>query len=103
MFMRRRSRIAGNMSSIGIKKSVKENFGGARRNRTADNGFADHCLTTWRPRHRTGKLSVLSNQFSVRKKCAEASVLYLQALGDELSFFIPNGFQFSVAVRKNNV
>src|SRR6266567_857475 len=30
-----------------------EGVGGARRNRTADNGFADHCLTTWRPRHRT--------------------------------------------------
>ena len=44
-----------------------------------------------------------SCQFSVRKKCAEASVLHLQTLGDELSFFIPNGFQFSVAVRKNNV
>src|SRR6266700_1072214 len=34
-----------------------EGVGGARRNRTADNGFADHCRTTWRPRHR-GKLSV---------------------------------------------
>src|SRR5437899_1647191 len=31
----------------------QEGVGGARRNRTADNGFADHCLTTWRPRHRT--------------------------------------------------
>src|SRR5437879_8961837 len=29
--------------------------GGARRNRTADDGFADHCLTTWRPRHRTNE------------------------------------------------
>src|SRR6266513_593802 len=65
-------------------------------------GFADHCLTTWRPRHRTEKLSVLSSQFSVRKKCAEASVLHLQTLGGELSFFIPNGCQFSVAVRQNN-
>jgi hypothetical protein len=27
-----------------------KNFGGARRNRTADKGFADLCLTTWRPR-----------------------------------------------------
>jgi hypothetical protein len=26
--------------------------GGARRNRTADEGFADPCLTTWLPRHR---------------------------------------------------
>jgi hypothetical protein len=34
---------------IGI--SEREN-GGARRNRTADDGFADHCLATWRPRHR---------------------------------------------------
>ena len=73
-----------------------EGVGGARRNRTADNGFADHCLTTWRPRHRIEKLSVLSNQLSVIKKCAEASVLHLQTLGDELSFFIPNGFQLSV-------
>src|SRR6266850_533725 len=32
---------------------LRENFGGARRNRTADKGFADLCLTTWRPRHRT--------------------------------------------------
>jgi hypothetical protein len=32
------------------------------------------------------------------KKCAGASVPHLQTLGDELSFFIPNGFscQFSV-------
>src|SRR5271168_2285357 len=29
-----------------------KNFGGAERNRTADKGFADLCLTTWRPRHR---------------------------------------------------
>jgi hypothetical protein len=28
---------------------------GARRNRTADMGFADPCLTTWRPRHRLKK------------------------------------------------
>ena len=27
-----------------------EKIGGARRNRTADRGFADLCLTTWRPR-----------------------------------------------------
>src|SRR5467141_1929640 len=47
-----------------------KNFGGARRNRTADNGFADHCLTTWRPRHRTEKLSVFSDQLSVRKENA---------------------------------
>jgi hypothetical protein len=26
--------------------------GGAGRNRTADKGFADPCLTTWRPRHK---------------------------------------------------
>src|SRR5207245_2987598 len=29
--------------------------GGARRNQTADDGFATHCLTTWRPRHRTNE------------------------------------------------
>jgi hypothetical protein len=28
----------------------KGKIGGARRNRTADEGFADLCLTTWRPR-----------------------------------------------------
>src|SRR5215470_14235608 len=28
----------------------KKNFGGAERNRTADKGFADPCLTTWRRR-----------------------------------------------------
>jgi hypothetical protein len=28
----------------------QESIGGARRNRTADKGFADLCLTTWRPR-----------------------------------------------------
>src|SRR6266566_8218221 len=44
--------------------------GGARRNRTADNGFADHCLTTWRPRHRTGKLSVLSQKKMRRSFCS---------------------------------
>jgi hypothetical protein len=27
-------------------------FGGAGRDRTADKGFADLCLTTWRPRRR---------------------------------------------------
>ena len=27
-----------------------EIFGGAGRDRTADKGFADLCLTTWRPR-----------------------------------------------------
>ena len=42
------------------------------------------------------QFSVLSNQLSVIKKCAEASVLHLQTLGDELSFFIPNGFQLSI-------
>jgi|HubBroStandDraft_5_1064220.scaffolds.fasta_scaffold109836_2 hypothetical protein len=26
-------------------------IGGAERNRTADEGFADPCLTTWLPRH----------------------------------------------------
>src|SRR6266700_6601116 len=45
----------------------EQGVGGARRNRTADNGFADHCLTTWRPRHR-GKLSVLSHPLSVKEK-----------------------------------
>src|SRR5258708_16706206 len=44
------------------EKAMNKKFGGARRNRTADNGFADHCLTTWLPRHRAKKLSVLSSQ-----------------------------------------
>src|SRR6059036_970901 len=40
--------------SVGKTEKVLKprKFGGARRNRTDDNGFADHCLTTWRPRHR---------------------------------------------------
>jgi hypothetical protein len=43
-------------------------------------------------------LKVVSSQQSAisQKKCAEASILYPQTLGDELSFFIPNGFQVSV-------
>ena len=45
------------------------------------------------------QFSVVSSQ---SEKCAEASVLHLQTLGGELSFFIPNGCQFSVAVRQNN-
>ena len=34
----------------------KEKNGGARRNRTADKGFADLCLTTWRPRPHAGRV-----------------------------------------------
>ena len=30
--------------------SAYSKFGGAGRDRTADKGFADLCLTTWRPR-----------------------------------------------------
>jgi hypothetical protein len=60
--------VSGGIVRYGYTTSVsprtgQEKFGGARRNRTADNGFADHCLTTWRPRHRTGK--VISCQSSV--------------------------------------
>src|SRR5271156_105750 len=33
----------------GATREKREN-GGAGRNRTADKGFADLCLTTWRPR-----------------------------------------------------
>ena len=40
-----------------IERHTERNFGGARRNRTADKGFADLCLTTWRPRHRIRKES----------------------------------------------
>src|SRR6267378_1567800 len=34
----------------GERRMKGREFGGARRNRTADKGFADLCLTTWRPR-----------------------------------------------------
>ena len=43
-----KSKLAGKFS---------QSFGGARRNRTADKGFADLCLTTWRPRPRIRKES----------------------------------------------
>ena len=36
-------------------KNQRRGFGGAGRNRTADKGFADLCLTTWRPRRSLGK------------------------------------------------
>ena len=34
------------------KRESHGSFGGAGRGRTADKGFADLCLTTWRPRLR---------------------------------------------------
>ena len=49
-------------------------------------------------------LKVVSSQQSAisQKKCAEASILYPQTLGDELSFFIPMVFrcQFSAVSQK---
>ena len=37
-------------SMVGAAESELK-FGGAERNRTADEGFADPCLATWLPRH----------------------------------------------------
>src|SRR6266404_7751746 len=57
------------MRAIGGEDRAKgRKIGGARRNRTADNGFADHCLTTWRPRHRGEKLSVFSHEQSKKSQ-----------------------------------
>ena len=39
---------SGEWNLLGSFPSTKS-AGAAGRNRTADNGFADHCLTTWRP------------------------------------------------------
>ena len=36
----------------GRNREFNGSFGGAGRGRTADKGFADLCLTTWRPRLR---------------------------------------------------
>jgi hypothetical protein len=47
---------AGHSGERGEK--TQRYFGGARRNRTADKGFADLCLTTWRPRHRIRRESI---------------------------------------------
>src|SRR6202040_343695 len=44
-----------------LKKSC---FGGAGRDRTADKGFADLCLTTWRPR--LGSFHILSDDSQPR-------------------------------------
>ena len=45
-------RLIGTRVPKGVKGSVSlmGMFGGAGRGRTADKGFADLCLTTWRPR-----------------------------------------------------
>ena len=40
--------LTGGTATLARRNS--KSFGGARRNRTADKGFADLCLTTWRPR-----------------------------------------------------
>src|SRR6266699_5165100 len=82
-----------------------EGVGGARRNRTADNGFADHCLTTWRPRHRTEKLSVLSNQLSVISQKKNAPKLpfcarKLLVMNSPFLFRMVFGCQFSVVSHK---
>src|SRR6266436_2510628 len=57
-----------NRANGGDCEERRGKIGDARRNRTADNGFADHCLTTWLSRHRTEKLSVFNNQLPARKK-----------------------------------
>ena len=43
----------GRMQELSTLRSTKQRpeVGGAERNRTADEGFADPCLTTWLPRH----------------------------------------------------
>ena len=41
-----------NAPFVGRKREFNGSFGGAGRGRTADKGFADLCLTTWRPRLR---------------------------------------------------
>src|SRR2546430_15799772 len=49
-------------------------MGGGRGNGSADNGFADHCLTTWRPRPRTKnafQLSVIRNPFYVWERAVQ--------------------------------
>src|SRR5579859_7522331 len=40
-----------NARSLNQRGKRKAKVGGAERNRTADEGFADPCLTTWLPRH----------------------------------------------------
>src|SRR5580698_5156261 len=55
-------------SEAGEKRS--EN-GGAGRNRTADKGFADLCLTTWRPRRLL--VARANHNIGSARKCMEDS------------------------------
>src|SRR6266852_6539715 len=41
--------VCGSLTAV-LARSFMDVFGGAGRDRTADKGFADLCLTTWRPR-----------------------------------------------------
>ena len=43
----------GNARNFNQESGMESDWkvGGAERNRTADEGFADPCLTTWLPRH----------------------------------------------------
>ena len=63
-----------------LVNSMKE-FGGARRNRTADMGFADPCLTTWRPRPiATELLQVARTALTTTLATLHASATLQQAL-----------------------
>src|SRR5262249_5575578 len=53
-------------------------FGGARRNRTADEGFADLCLTTWLPRP-CPKKPALQQQFCADCVHSRRHTIYLHA------------------------
>ncbi len=63
----RLSGMKGPLPNAWLVDSLRE-IGGAGRNRTADKGFADLCLTTWRPRHRVKELSVFNDPWSGREE-----------------------------------
>jgi hypothetical protein len=53
---------------------------GAGRNRTADKGFADPCLTTWRPRRSVKIIAFVAQEMS--REIARL-VLWLEAVAEE--------------------
>jgi hypothetical protein len=57
------------------QSNSRKNFGGARRNRTADKGFADLCLTTWRPRHRGKSCQLSVIRFQLKKQSSPPGLL----------------------------
>src|ERR1700677_1628652 len=65
-------------------------FGGARRNRTADKGFADLCLTTWRPRPRVKPFPTLTEVLCFPEK-QNPPAGYFLAVGVEN---IATGFRY---------